>query len=194
MIKKMFKTNKFLLIIIVAVSFGMVSQAHALLIGDTNYLGSINDGVPASPDFEAGFINNLITLAIGATDMVIGTETYNRVGSTLAGPFPMADASSMDLYLKQDNSNTSFAASGFEYVLAKYDQEKAGSLVWYMAGGFTDSVMLPSTYNGQGLSHTIAFSPTNGGGNPVPEPATMLLLGFGLSGILLIPRKKLKKR
>jgi len=192
MTKRMIETNKFLLIIIIAVSFGMVSQAHAFLIGDANYLGSINDGVPASPDFEAGFINNLITLAEGATDTVIGTETYNRVGSTLEGPFPMADASSKDLYLKQDNSNTLFDASGFEYVLAKYDQEKAGSLVWYMAGGFTDSVMLPSTYNGQGLSHSIAFSPTNG--NPVPLPATIWLLGIGLSGILVVRRKKLNYR
>lgn len=176
---------KKILLASVILSFGFLSQAYALnlSIGDAYYLGSINDGIPSSEAAEASYINYLITLPMGAPDTIIGTETYNRLNSSLAGPFPYAtDAGAV----KQDNSNTTFAATGFEYILGKYDASRAGSLVWYFAGGFTESVVMPSTYNGHGLSHTTGFN----GSTTVPEPATMLLFGTGLIGIAGLRRKK----
>ncbi len=158
------------------------SNASALAIGDANYLGTVNDGIPSSPANEVGYINTLTTLAAGAGDILIGTETYNRVTSALAGPFPTAVLAGGG---KLDTGNPVLALPGtFQYILGKYDAEAAGSLVWYFAEG-TSSVTLPATFNSRGLSHISWFNAAPS----VPDGGvTAMLLGMALSGLAMLRR------
>jgi len=190
--------KKIFIILCVAVFLGMIPQAYALTIpppADTFYLGNIVDGIPSSETAEAGYINNLITLAAGASETTIGTEKYNRLNSTLAGPFPTATATGA--IKDEEDTNPDFdnifnaGGMSYQYVLAKYDASNpgAGSFVWYSATGFTGDFTVPnSSPGGYGLSHITVFN-----GTYVPEPATMFFLAVGLLGLAGVGRKKFKK-
>jgi hypothetical protein len=162
---------------------GAVSTS-ALTIGDANYVGSITDGIPSSPANEVIYINTLTGLGTGAATVTIGTEDYNRVGSTLAGPFaPAVEAGSV----KNETGVNTINATGFTYILAKYDAGAAGSLVWYIEGGATGSVTVPTEFNGKGVSHISLYNP---GTTTVPDGGTtVLLLGSALSLVGLARRK-----
>lgn len=164
-----------------------VNSAQALTIlaiGDPEYVGSINDGIPSNPAAEIGYIGTLIGLPIGQVDISIGTETYNREDSTLA-PLP-----AVNLFLSKDESGSySFTAAnaGNLYLLGKYDAGKAGSLVFLVNAAMNDVFELPATYNGHDISHLSAYSTKS-----VPEPTTLLLVGLGLVGVAGV-RRKLRK-
>jgi PEP-CTERM motif-containing protein len=179
---------------ICAASLAFAPQASALTTGDSNFLGSINDGIPSNLSDEAGYINFLIGIAADTTapfwtgsenDGTDGSETYDRSGNACAACTTTSGA----LGTKQDNSNTTITVSaGTQYILTKYDAAQAGSLVWYI-GGVGGTYSLPGTFNGKGLSHTSAFGgsitgpgTTGPGGGGTPEPASLTLFGLGLLG------------
>jgi hypothetical protein len=174
--------KKLLFSLACVIGLGYQACAIPLTIGDAKYLGSINDGIPSNPSDEAGYINNLVTLAAGAGNTVIGTETYNRVGSTLAGPFPAATSTDS---VKDESGGTTIDATGFTYVIGKYDAHLAGSLVW-MIGPGDGEVTLPDKYNGKGLSHISLYNPTA----VVDGGTTIALLGLGLMGLGFVSRRK----
>ena len=193
--------KKLVLLTILVVSCGMISHADALTlsIGDDYYVGSINDGIPSSEALEASYINYLITLPAGQSDTTIGTEVYNRVSSTIVTLETVTDAGAVKVDVPEgEDPPFTWNTNGFEYVLGKYDANKAGSLVWYLDGGFGE-VTLPSTFNGLGLSHYTGFVGNGGtpgpgpGPDPVPEPATMLLFGTGLVGLAGLRMRKKQK-
>ena len=190
--------KKFLLILIIIISFGMVPQANALDLNffDAYYLGHINDGAPANPTTDVENINFLITLGAGdgITQLPAGTgELYDRLFSTLPNSgFPTAVLAGSD---KDDSSNNKFniTTGSFQYILGKYDGRNAGAYVWYDSIGFSGPISVPTHFGQYGLSHTGFYNPKNGGGvTPVPEPTTVLLLGAGLMGLAAVGRKKFK--
>jgi len=174
---------------ICAASLAFAPQASALTTSDSNFLGSVTDGIPSSLADELGYVTFLIGIAPDGSwtgsenDGTDGTETYDRSANACpAGGCPTPTGGT-----KQDNGNTSITVvAGTQYILAKYDAAQAGSLVWYI-GGAAGTYTLPSTFNGLGLSHTSAFGGTGGGttgpgGGGTPEPASLALFGLGLLG------------
>ena len=185
--------SRFLVFIVAALAAVSASAATINLgIGDTTYVGSVNDGIPSSPANEVIYINTLITRPAGSGDLLIGTETYNRMGSTLFAALPISDLTGA---LKFDSTNVG-DATGFEYVLGKYDAAQAGSLVWYLGGiANLDLVSLPLTYNGHGISHLSLYNATGTPPPPPPPPpsvpdggSTVMLLGIALGAIALARR------
>lgn len=186
------------LLLTLALISGLAYQAYAvplaIAIGDAQYLGSINDGIPSNPANEATYINYLATLGAGAgnTQIPVGTgEIYNREGSTLSGPFPTAVTGGA---IKEEDEKTPdfdniINATGFSYILGKYDAGQAGSLVWYTGGGLGD-VELPTTYMGKGLSHISLYNPRDPGTSVPDGGTTLALLGIGLLSMSYINRRK----
>jgi hypothetical protein len=180
----------------VACSMGFASQASALSIGDSYYMGYINDGIPSSTTNEATYINNLADLAPGAGPTTIGTETYTRSSATLCYP-SCPDATGGT---KNETGSNTGSYNGATYLLAKYDGPNYGSVVWYVAG-LTGSFVLPTTAGGYGLSHYTLFggssstsTSTSTSTGTVSEPGTsaIALLGLGLLGAALRSRRRAK--
>lgn len=161
------------------------ASAIALTIGDAYYLGELEKSAPASESAEAGYINNLITLAAGQSNTTISGKKYDRVDSDVAGPFPTATATGAK---KEDTDQTNINATGFAYILGKYGQN---SYVWFLSGALTD-IVLPAKLSGKGLSHSTLFNP---GISPIPPPSvpdggtTLLLLGAVMAGFAVLRRK-----
>jgi len=176
---------------------GLAHQAHALAFKDANYIGLVNDGIPSNPTDEVEYINALISLAAGQGDTTIGTEVYNREGSTInCGTLPCPTAV---LAGNSGNVNTSVGTgidvTGFTYLLAKYDGPNEGQVLWYV-GNLTGVQSIPNQCcigppgetKEYGLSHYILFNPTS-----VPEPTTLLLLGLTGAGVAVFARKAVRK-
>lgn len=165
--------------------------SHAVIIdptlsyGDSYYVGSINDGIPANPTAEVDYINTLITLAAGSGDQTIGSEIYNRENG-IAGPFDTATLTGADK--DESENNTTTAKDTFQYILAKYDQDRAGSLVWYIGDGVTGDITVPDTYNGYGVSHISLYNEIER--TKVPEPSTLAAMGLGLLAFGMRRRRK----
>lgn len=89
-------------------------------------------------------------------------------------------------------AGTLFFTPGTEYVSLKWDADKGGFGLWYVANVtsldfpiLTDFDVL--TY---GLSHYREWNSTENNTGHVPEPATMLLFGLGLLTLSGISRRK----
>jgi hypothetical protein len=164
-----------------------------LSVGDAYYVGLINDGIPSNPADEVSYINNLITLATGAGNTTIGSETYNRISSTNTQTFATAVTTNS---AKDESENPSTILTGvFQYIIGKYDASQAGSLVWFNADGFSGTVTVPSTLNGKGVSHISVYNRGSPGGGveEIPEPLSIVVwsvLGAAALGGVYIRRSR----
>ena len=175
---------------------GLVPSAVAITLtldqSSTQYLGSITPDIPASELAEASYINALIDLATNTSTTFSGQDIV-RSGNTLCYP-TCPDATDTGSVKDESESNTGILVDGFTYLLGKYDADKGGALVWYVAdlsGLFDIQEKFGSCGNNSGcdLSHWVLYNP----GTSVPEPSTPLLLGIGLVGVALFRRKFLAR-
>ncbi len=161
------------------------AAATALVIGDSNYLGSIDPGSPSSEADEAGYINHLLDQTLGTTDIVgIAPQTKTYVRSNIACPNPATcpDATAAGAQSTITGTGpTNLDVSNFTYLLAKYGNV---SYVWYVANLTTVS-FVSSIGQGGGLSHYALFNPSS-----VPDGGTTAgLLGLAMLGLGYLRRR-----
>lgn len=161
------------------------------------YVGRIQDGIPNKLDVELFYINQLVQLTTTAPKTITTpsgdptncnnalncTDTYYRNLTLTNLPQVSSGVRSDD-----DVSNAGISMVGFQYILGKYDADKAGAYVWYVPGlTASDTVTLPATLGGENnnqhrLSHYSRFSVPDGG-------MTLMLLGGALFGLETLRRR-----
>ena len=167
-----------------AVMLAFSHNASALTIGDSQELGFVDPGLPASDANRTLFVNTMIGLANGGSTHVIIGPHDNLVtrSNNNFGPLPTA-------VFAQNGSTTTIdlGTGGFSYLYAKYDGPNFGAEVWYV-GNLSGIITIPAFGQGEqyGLSGWTLFGP---GGVQVPDGGfTVMLLGAAL-GALGIARR-----
>src|SRR5688572_1632724 len=162
-----------------SLAVAIAGNAHALTILTTSsasYLGSIQPGTPAGDSQSESYVNQLVSMGLGASITISG-NTFVRSSNVLSG-MPAAD-----LDFKNEGSLNSFNLTGtsYEYIYGKYGVgQDGGTLVWFIDGA-KDTFQLPQTaFSGTQLSHTSFFNATT---TTVPDGgSTVALLGLALAG------------
>jgi len=128
------------------------------------------------------------TLTISWTDTDFNlpdslTGFVSKIGGTTAG--------TVDLWTYLDEGNSEFGEGTLLSHLGSFDSAAfSGSDVATINPVDPFSLTLVAEINHSGAGQVSSF---DAGISPVPEPATMLLLGVGLCGLAFIGRKKLLK-
>ena len=165
-----------------AVTLAFSHNASALTIGDSQELGFVDPGLPASDANRTLFVNTMIGLALGGSTHVIIGPHDNLVtrSNNDFGPLPTA------VFALNGSTTTIDLGTGlYSYLYAKYDGPNFGAEVWYV-GNLSGIITIPATGGGYGLSGWTLFGP---GGVQVPDGGiTVMLLGAAL-GALGIARR-----
>jgi hypothetical protein len=161
---------------------GVSSSAFAITLNDPGVVGTVTDGAPADTDSEVVYVNTLLSLAANVTTTIDG-ELYKTSSTDYTGSVSATGAVKMNT----TDAGFSLTVSGYTYVLAKYDGNNGGSVLWYLNGA---TFTLPETSEplwtnpggeGYGISHWTGF-----GGTPpsVPDAGSSLaLIGVAMAGL-----------
>ena len=175
-----------------AVMLAFSHNASALTIGDSQELGFVDPGLPASDANRTLFVNTMIGLALGGSTHVILGPHDNLVtrSNNDFGPLPLPTAVfALNSPGGENPPTTIDLGTGglFSYLYAKYDGPNFGAEVWYV-GNLSGIITIPAFGQGEqyGLSGWTLFGP---GGVQVPDGGfTVMLLGAAL-GALGIARR-----
>ena len=180
---KMIPTNKLAVLsaAFCAVMLAFSHNASALAIGDAHELGFVNFGIPSGDDARTAYVNHLIGMALGSTDVALG-QTFTRSNNDF-GTLPTA------VFALNGTGTTIDLGSGlYSYLFAKYDGPNYGSEVWYV-GNLSGIITIPAVgLAGQnyGLSGWTLFGPGVPG---VPDGGTTVMLLGAALGALGIARR-----
>ena len=159
----------------------IASPASAVVVLDFGIygLGTSEPGTPAGDQYELDRLNYLISLANPGTPDLPAPDTPNytslNLGTATAAAIPLPYPATFDAGDKFSTSSTSFTLPGsYSYLLAKF----ANNTAYFYIGGLTGDIEIGNPFGEGGISHVSLFGPSQ-----VPEPGTVMLLGFGLAGI-----------
>jgi VPDSG-CTERM motif len=156
-------------------------NASALSVGDSHELGFLWPGLPVTNQNNTTYVNHMIGMALGATDIANG-QIYFRSNNTF-GSLPSAVWA-----LNGSGTTINLGAGGiYTYLFASYSG--LGAEVWYI-GDLHGVITIPGIFNLCGLTKWTLFGPAGVG---VPDGgATAMLLGAAL-GALGMARRFLKR-
>jgi len=178
------------------VAVGMAFAASTAYAGtitldfnDSRYLGSVSDPTPASPFADFQRVQNLLSVALGMSDTILGTggggaNTALYVRSLIAS---MGSVSG-DSCGQGGNGNEHFAI-GCDYFIQKYagTGNEGNAYVWFIGdlpAGTTDIETPILDAEGFQANQWQAFNKVS-----VPEPGSASLMVLGLLGLALARRK-----
>jgi hypothetical protein len=166
---------------------GTTAFGVPLTINSEGVVGTI-DGISGetSPATEAIWLQHLLDMPNDAVDLEFGTTFRTRTEDPqYSGTIDAAN------FWKDDDGGLSVPA-GWEWVMAKYDGQNAGYVVWYLGGAAVDlpltswSIWANASGEGYNLSHFTVFNSIG-----VPDGgATVLLLGASLAALGLMIRSR----
>jgi hypothetical protein len=144
-------------------------NASALSVGDSHELGFLWPGMPVGNQNNTTYVNHLLGMALGATDIANG-QIYFRSNNTF-GSLPSAVWA-----LNGTGTTINLGAGGvYTYLFASYTG--LGAEVWYV-GDLHGVITIPGIFNLCGLTKWTLFGP---GGAGVPDGGvTAILLGVAL--------------
>ena len=159
------------------VLLGLTAKASTLNIGDSHELGFVNFGIPSGDADRTKYVNHLIGMALGTSDVADG-QTYFRSNNSFGSlPTAIFDHNSAGATTSVDLGDGTL----YSYLFAKYDGPNYGSEVWFV-GDLSGVITIPATGGKYGLSGWTLFGP--GGENHTPDSGTAAaLLGLGLTGL-----------
>jgi hypothetical protein len=155
----------------------------SLTIGDAHELGFVNFGIPSGDAERTAYVNHLIGMTTGTTDMADG-QTYFRSNNAFS-PLPQAVFA---LNGPGNQTSINLGTGLYTYLFAKYDGPNYGSEVWYV-GNLSGTITIPGTAGGYGLSGWTLFGPGTPG---VPDGGTTVMLLGAALGALGMARRYLK--
>jgi len=138
--------------------------------------------------WQSGAAQAILNLGLGGSGLY-GTDSATHANTV----YDYSGTVNAATTLSGGAANTAIP-SGWDFVIAKYDGQNAGYVVYYLGGAATTIPAFPDNYwttRGQyGISGWTAFNPT-----PVPEPTNMiagalLMLPFAASTLRYARRKK----